>query len=202
VLKNLRLQKKTALDFIIRDVRNNVIYISQYKGDVVLMVNTVTECGLTPQFTGLQNLYEKYRDQGFVILGFPSNSFKQENKTEEEIITFCSDNFLVDFSMFRKVDVKGTDQHEIYKFLTDPATNLEFQSIIRWNFEKFLIGRDGQIIGRFAPEVTPEDPELITAIEDALDAGWEFVNIIYSDFVHVLIRGWFVDPLIIFGNRC
>jgi len=169
--KEVQLPEKTALDFIIRDVRNNVVDFSQYKGDVVLMVNTATECGLTPQFTGLQNLYEKYRDQGFVILGFPSNSFKQENKTEEEIITFCSDNFLVDFPMFRKVDVKGTEQHEIYKFLTEPATNPKFPGIIRWNFEKFLIGRDGQIISRFAPEVTPEDPELINAIENALAAN-------------------------------
>jgi len=169
--KEVQLPEKTALDFIIRDVKNNVVDLSQYKGDVVLMVNTATECGLTPQFTGLQNLYEKYRDQGFVILGFPSNSFKQENKTEEEIITFCSDNFLVDFPMFRKVDVKGTEQHEIYKFLTEPATNPKFPGIIRWNFEKFLIGRDGQIISRFAPEVTPEDPELINAIENALAAN-------------------------------
>lgn len=163
--------QKTALDFIIRDIRNNVVDLSQYKGDVVLMINTATECGLTPQFTGLQKLYENYRDQGFVILGFPSNSFKQENKTEEEIIIFCSDNFLVDFPMFRKVNVKGPEQHEIYKYLTDPATNTQFPGIIRWNFEKFLIGRDGRIIGRFAPEITPEDPELVNAIEDALAAS-------------------------------
>ena len=163
--------QKTALDFIIKDVRSNVVDLSQYKGDVVLMINTATECGLTPQFIGLQKLYENYRDQGLVILGFPSNSFKQENKTEEEIIIFCSDNFLVDFPMFGKVDVKGSEQHEIYKYLTDPATNPQFSGIIRWNFEKFLIGRDGQIVGRFAPEVTPEDPELITAIENALAAS-------------------------------
>jgi len=139
--------EKTALDFIIRDIRNNVVNLSQYKGDVVLIINTATECGLTPQFIGLQKLYENYRDKGLVILGFPSNSFKQENKTEEEIIIFCSDNFLVDFPMFGKVDVKGPEQHEIYKYLTDPATNPQFQGIIRWNFEKFLIGRDGQIVG-------------------------------------------------------
>ena len=162
--------QKTALDFMIRDIRNNAVDLSQYKGKVVLMVNTATECGLTPQFLGLQQLYEKYKDQGFVVLGFPSNSFKQESKSEEEIITFCSDNFLVDFPLSRKVNVKGAEQHEIYKFLTDPATSA-FPGVIRWNFEKFLIGRDGAMVNRFAPEVKCGDTELINAIEQAIAAN-------------------------------
>ena len=162
--------QKTALDFMIVDIRNTPTDLSQFKGKVVLMVNTATECGLTPQFLGLEQLYQKYKDQGFVILGFPSNSFKQENRTDEEIITFCSDNFLVDFPMFKKIDVKGPNQHEIYKFLTDPVSS-KFPGVIRWNFEKFLIGRDGAMINRFAPEITPDDPDLISAIEKALSAN-------------------------------
>ncbi len=163
--------QKTILDFVILSIGKKKIDLSEYKGDVILMVNTATECGLTPQFTGLQTLYDKYKDQGFVVIGFPSNSFKQENKTEKEILTFCSDNFLVDFPLTKKIDVKGPNQHSIYKFLTDPATNPQFPGIIRWNFEKFLIGRDGKILNRFAPEVTPEDPVIINAIENSLSTG-------------------------------
>ena len=159
--------QKTALDFVVRDINNTALDLSQFKGKVVMMVNTATECGLTPQFEGLQKLYSTYKDSGFVIIGFPSNSFMQEEKTEEQIVTFCSDNFLVSFPMTRKINVKDPDQYEIYKFLTDPATS-KFPGVIKWNFEKFLIGRDGQIINRFEPEVTPEDPSLVSAIEAAL----------------------------------
>ena len=159
--------KKTALDFVVRDINNNMLDLAQFKGKVVMMVNTATECGLTPQFSGLQKLYDTYKDKGFIIIGFPSNSFKQESKSEEQIVTFCNDNFLVGFPMTRKVNVKDPEQHEIFKFLTDPATS-KFPGIMRWNFEKFLISRSGEIINRFAPEVTPDDSSLVSAIEAAI----------------------------------
>jgi len=160
--------EKTALDFLILDSKRNPVDLAQYKGNVVLMVNTATECQLTPQFLGLQKLYDKYQQYGFIILGFPSNSFQQENRSDEEVQVFCSDNFLVNFPLFKKIEVKGPEQHEIYKFLTDPATNPDFPGEITWNFEKFIIGKNGKIVARLAPKVTPEDPELITAIEKAL----------------------------------
>lgn len=159
---------KTAYDFQVREIRGGAINLADYKGKVTLYVNTATECGLTPQFLKLQALYAKYKDQGFVIVGFPSNSFNQESKTDEEIVTFCSDNFLVDFPMTKKIDVKGPQIHELYLFLTSPETNPESPGEITWNFEKFLIGRDGKIVGRFKPEIEPDDPYLTDVIDTAL----------------------------------
>lgn len=143
--------------------------LAAYKGKVVLIVNVASRCGYTPQYAGLQKLYERYRDRGFVILGFPANNFGgQEPGTNEEIREFCTRRYNVTFPMYAKISVKGDDQAPLYRHLTDkreyPATGGE----VKWNFTKFLVGKDGRVIARFEPNVSPEAPELIEAIEKAL----------------------------------
>jgi len=139
--------------------------LAEWRGKVVLVVNVASKCGLTPQYDGLQTLYGELKDDGFVILAFPSNDFMgQEPGTPAEIEEFCSSNFGVTFPMFEKVKVKGPDKGEIYSWLT--STGLEEPT---WNFTKYLIGRDGRIIARFAPRTKPDDPEMTAAIRSALD---------------------------------
>jgi glutathione peroxidase len=138
--------------------------LSAYKGKVVLIVNVASKCGYTPQYAGLEKLYEKYKDNGFVILGFPANNFgAQEPGTNEEIKTFCSRNYNVTFPMYSKISVTGDDKAPLYQYLTG-ATSGE----IKWNFTKFLVDGDGKIIARFEPKVAPDSPELIAAVEKAL----------------------------------
>ena len=139
--------------------------MADYAGKVLLIVNVASKCGLTPQYDGLEALYRKYGGKGFEVLGFPANDFgAQEPGTNEEIATFCRTNFSVDFPMFAKISVKAPDQHPLYAELvkTEPA------GPISWNFEKFLVGRDGEVIGRFGPRTAPDDTALVTAIETAL----------------------------------
>lgn len=161
--------------------------LGDFSGQVRLVVNVASQCGLTPQYTGLQQLYDKYRDRGFVVLGFPANNFKQQEPgSDAEIAEFCATKYNVTFPMFSKISVKGDDQHPLYAELTKAqprATTVGdglrtrlanagllsgSESDIMWNFEKFLIGRDGQVIGRFAPDVAPDHPVLVEAIEAAL----------------------------------
>ncbi|HWB08463.1 MAG TPA: glutathione peroxidase [Pirellulales bacterium] len=143
--------------------------LSKYKGKVVLMVNVASKCGLTPQYEGLEELHEKYADQGLAILGFPANEFgKQEPGTDVEISEFCQENYGVKFDMFSKVVVKGEGQCPLYKFLTSKETDPDFAGDITWNFEKFLVGRDGKIVKRFAPKVAPESDEVVSAVEAEL----------------------------------
>jgi glutathione peroxidase len=152
-----------ALDFTLDSIDGQPAPLSQYEGQVVLIVNVASRCGLTPQYEELENLYEKYQDRGFVVLGFPANNFMgQEPGTDEEIKEFCSTRFHVTFPMYSKISVKGDDIHPLYRFLT--ATGGE----IGWNFTKFLVGKDGNVIARFAPTVAPESPEVTGAIEEAL----------------------------------
>ena len=158
----------TIHNFVANDMRGNEVKFEQFKGKVLLIVNTATECGLTPQFFQLQELYNNFKDRGFEIIAFPSNSFTQEPRTTREVVVFCSDNFLVDFPIFEKIDVKGEYQASIYKFLTDKKTNPKFPGVIKWNFEKFLIGKDGKILARFDPETEPDDPVISSSIEEAL----------------------------------
>jgi glutathione peroxidase len=140
--------------------------LAEYKGKVVLIVNTASYCGNTPQYTGLEELYKKYKDKDFVVLGFPANEFgKQEPGTDEEIAAFCSSKYKVSFPMFSKIVVKGDGQHELYKTLTDKETNPKYSGPVTWNFEKFLIGRDGQVAARFSPRTKPESEEVVKAIE-------------------------------------
>ncbi|MCB1584218.1 MAG: glutathione peroxidase [Marinicella sp.] len=142
--------------------------MEQYKGKVVLVVNTASKCGLTPQYKGLQELYDTYKDQGLVILGFPCNQFgKQEPGSADQISEFCEINYGVEFPMFGKIDVNGKDTHPVFEYLKDelPGT---LGKKIKWNFTKFLVGKDGQPIKRFAPTTKPED--IKKHIEKALAA--------------------------------
>ena len=158
----------TIHNFVANDMRGNEVKFEQFKGKVLLIVNTATECGFTPQFIQLQELYKKYKDRGFEIIAFPSDSFKQEPRTTQEVVTFCSDNFLVNFPIFEKIDVKGAFQASIYKFLTEKKTNPEFHGAIQWNFVKFLIGKKGKVLARFESKITPDDPVIVNSIEEAL----------------------------------
>lgn len=140
-----------------------------YKGDVMLIVNVASQCGYTPQYAGLESLYEKYKDQGLVVLGFPANNFgEQEPGTNAEIKTFCSRKYNVTFPMYSKISVKEPDQAALYKYLVkeDPSHSGD----IKWNFTKFLVDRDGKVVQRFEPAVKPEDPQVVAAIERLLQA--------------------------------
>ena len=162
--------------------------LGDYKNKVLLIVNVASKCGLTPQYEGLQKLYSEYKNRGFEVLGFPANNFMgQEPGTEEEIKNFCDTNYNVEFSLFSKISVKGDDQHALYKYLTEtkPETdvndgaleeNLKGYGSVRstpgevlWNFEKFLVGKDGEIAARFAPDVTAEDERLVARVEEELN---------------------------------
>jgi glutathione peroxidase len=161
--------QKSMYEFTMKDIDGNDIKLDAYRGKVAMIVNTASKCGLTPQYEGLQDLYDKYKDRGFVVLGFPANNFMgQEPGTEKEIKDFCNLNYDVSFPMFSKISVKGTDQHPFYTFLTNKDTNPGFEGDITWNFEKFLTDRNGKIIARFSPKTTPDSPEVVSAIENAL----------------------------------
>ena len=143
--------------------------LSQQKGNVTLVVNVASQCGLTPQYAGLQKIHEQYRDRGFSVLGFPCNQFGgQEPGTHEEIAQFCETSFGVTFPMFEKIEVNGEGRHPLYDELTKAADAEGHRGDIRWNFEKFLLSRDGEVIARFSPMVDPEAPELVGQLEDAL----------------------------------
>ncbi len=139
---------------------------SEYKGDVLLIVNVASACGFTPQYEGLEQLHRRYREQGLRILGFPCNDFgEQESGTMEEIQQFCKLNYGVTFELFEKLHCLGDEQHPLYKWLVGQS---ESKEDVRWNFEKFLIARDGQLAGRFSSKVEPGAPELVAAVEHAL----------------------------------
>jgi len=161
--------------------------LGEYKDKVLLVVNVASKCGLTPQYEGLEKLYENYRAKGFEILGFPANNFMgQEPGTEDEIKDFCSTNYDVKFPLFSKISVKGDDQHQLYHYLTEtkPDTDVNDGGLeenlkgyghnrstpgeVLWNFEKFLVGKNGEITARFAPDVTAEDERLVEKVEEEL----------------------------------
>ena len=160
--------------------------LEDYAGDVLLVVNVASQCGLTPQYAGLQELYAELHDQGFSVLGFPANNFGgQEPGTDDEIATFCETNYHVTFPVFSKISVVGHDQHPLYEALTNTVPTAAGKHAMRdrfrgfgmtptedpdvlWNFEKFVIGRDGRVAARFAPAVTPDDPELRAVIDEEL----------------------------------
>jgi glutathione peroxidase len=163
--------------------------LADYAGQVLLVVNVASKCGLTPQYEGLERLYEKYKEDGFVVLGFPANDFAgQEPGTDDEIASFCTTNFGVAFPMFSKITVAGPEKHPLYRELTaaiptaagaeDMRTRLQGHGMtpnpepeILWNFEKFLIGRDGTVVARFAPDTLPESDAIVTAVERELFAS-------------------------------
>ena len=143
--------------------------LADQQGKVTLMVNVASFCGLTPQYTGLQNLQEKYAGQGFSVIGIPCNQFgAQEPGTPEEIAKFCSVNYSVSFPIAEKVEVNGDGRHALYQQLTETADAEGYSGDVRWNFEKFLIGRDGSIVARYSPMVDPEADEITNAIEKQL----------------------------------
>jgi glutathione peroxidase len=163
------LAASSLYDFTLNSIDGQAAPLAAYKGKVLLLVNVASKCGFTPQYTALEALYEKYKDQGLVVIGFPANNFMaQEPGTNEEIKTFCSRKYNVTFPMYSKISVKGDDKAPIYQFLTDKGVNPNTGGEIKWNFTKFLVARDGTVISRFEPAVKPDSPEVIAAIEKAL----------------------------------
>jgi len=157
-------------DFKMKDIDGKEISLEMFKGKVVLVVNVASKCGLTQQYEGLQKIYSKYKDRGFMILGFPANNFKgQEPGTDAEIKAFCSIKFGVAFPMFSRISVLGENMHPLYRYLTGVETNPGFSGDIRWNFDKFLFSKDGKPVGRFHPKAKPESEEVIRAIEKELN---------------------------------
>ncbi|HMD84441.1 MAG TPA: glutathione peroxidase [Terriglobia bacterium] len=155
-------------DFTLRSIDGDSTPLSTYRGKVILVVNVASRCGFTPQYSALESLYEKYKDQGLVILGFPANNFgSQEPGTNAEIKTFCSTKYNVTFPMFSKVSVKGDDTTPLYQFLTEKA-NPAVAGEIKWNFTKFLVDRQGHVVARFEPAVTPDSPQVVATVEKLL----------------------------------
>jgi glutathione peroxidase len=162
-------KERSMYEFAMKNIGGSDVKLDAYKGKVAMIVNVASKCGLTPQYEGLEALYEKYKDRGFVILGFPANNFLgQEPGTEKEIKEFCTLKYNVTFPMFSKISVKGTDQHPFYTFLTHKESNPGFDGDITWNSEKFIADRDGKIIARFSPTTLPDDPKVVETIETAL----------------------------------
>jgi len=163
------LKMKSIYDFTVKDIDGRDVKLERYKGKVVMIVNVASKCGFTQQYEGLQKIYSQYKDQGFVILGFPANNFLgQEPGTNEQIKQFCSLNYNVTFPMFSKISVKGKDIEPLYKYLTEKKTNPEFPGKISWNFNKFLVDPMGKIVARFGSKTKPESEEVIQAIEKTL----------------------------------
>ncbi|MEO6436854.1 MAG: glutathione peroxidase [Tepidisphaeraceae bacterium] len=162
---------KSPLDFVVKDIDGKDYDLAQLRGKVVMIVNVASKCGLTPQYEGLEKLYDTYQAQGLVVIGFPANNFNgQEPGTDAQIKEFCSTKYDVSFPMMSKISVKGDDQHALYKFLTEEATAGQFKGEIGWNFTKFIVDRDGQLFARFASKTKPGDAEVSAAIEKALAA--------------------------------
>ena len=166
---SLSAQSKSIYDFTMKSIDGQQVSLKDYSGKVVLLVNVASKCGFTPQYAGLEALYEKYKDKGFVIVGIPANNFaQQEPGTDEEIKKFCSSKYMVTFPMMAKVSVLGDDKTPLYSYLTDKTADPKFAGDIKWNFTKFLFDRSGKPVARFEPKVTPDSPEVAAAIESAL----------------------------------
>lgn len=160
---------KSVLDFKMKDIDGNDVKLNKYKGKVLLLVNTASKCGYTPQYEGLQAIYEKYNAEGFYVLGFPANNFGgQEPGKESEIKEFCESKYKVKFPLFAKISVKGEDQDPLYKFLTSKETDPNFAGDITWNFNKFLVDRKGNVVARFSSKDTPQSEAVTQAIEKYL----------------------------------
>ena len=166
---SLLAESKSIYDFTIKSIDGQQVNLGSYSGKVVLLVNVASKCGFTPQYAGLEKLYEKYKDRGLVIVGIPANNFaQQEPGTNDEIKKFCSNKYNVTFPMMSKVSVLGDDKTPLYVFLTAKDTDPKFSGDIQWNFTKFLFDRNGNPIARFEPNVTPDSTEVTAAIESAL----------------------------------
>ena len=166
---SLSAEPKSIYDFTMRSIDGDQVSLKSYHGKVVLLVNVASKCGFTPQYAGLEALYEKYKDRGLVIVGVPANNFmSQEPGTDEEIKKFCTNKYNVTFPMMSKVSVKGDDKTPLYVFLTGKDSDPQFGGDIKWNFTKFLFDRNGNPVARFEPNITPDSPQVTSAIESAL----------------------------------
>src|SRR5205085_4738658 len=169
LMQTIAVQAGSIHEIPIKDIDGKDTTLKAYQGKVLLVVNVASKCGLTPQYNGLEALHEKYKEKGFTVLGFPCNQFGgQEPGTNEEIKQFCSSKYSVTFPLFDKLDVNGANRHPLYTALAGEAS--PYPGDIKWNFGKFLIGKDGKIIKRFEPKTTPDSAELTAAIEAALAA--------------------------------
>ncbi|HTL13271.1 MAG TPA: glutathione peroxidase [Bdellovibrionota bacterium] len=161
--------KMPLYEMLLRRIDGTPTSLAAFEGKVLLMVNVASECGLTPQYSGLEELYEKYRDRGFEVLGFPANEFgAQEPGTNAQIQEFCRTKFGARFPMFEKIVVKGKGIHPLYKYLTETKPVAPGKPDITWNFEKFLINRKGEVVERFSPKVEPTDISVVSAVEREL----------------------------------
>jgi len=159
----------SVYDYSARTIDGTEQPLSAYRGQPLLIVNVASKCGFTPQYAGLEALYRKYRDRGFIVLGFPCDQFgHQEPGDEAQIKSFCSLTYDVTFPLFAKVSVNGANAHPLYRFLKEARPGVLGTEAIKWNFTKFLIGKNGEVIGRFEPRVKPDDPKVIEAIEAEL----------------------------------
>ncbi|MEU4564643.1 glutathione peroxidase [Actinoplanes sp. NPDC023936] len=159
----------TIYDVEIADLRGEPLDLARFRGTATLIVNVASRCGLTPQYGTLEELQKRYADRGFTVLGVPCNQFAgQEPGTADEIAEFCSATYGVTFPMTEKVEVNGDRRHPLYQALTGEPDAEGYTGDVRWNFEKFLVGPDGTVVARFAPQTTPDAPEVVTAIESAL----------------------------------
>lgn len=160
---------KSIYEFKMKDIDGKDVKLKKYKGNVLMVVNTASKCGYTPQYEGLQAAFDKYNAKGFYVLGFPANNFGgQEPGTEKEIKEFCTTKYKVTFPMFAKISVKGEDQDPLYAYLTSKETNPQFAGEISWNFNKFLIDRNGKIVARFTSKDKPDGEAVTQAIEKYL----------------------------------
>lgn len=160
---------KSVYDFTMKDIDGKEVPLAQYKGKVLLIVNVASHCGNTPQYKDIEALYEKYKDKGLVVMGFPENDFMgQEPGSNQEIKKFCTSTYDVKFPMFSKIHVKGKEIDPLYSYLTSKTQNGVIDAPIQWNFQKFLVGRDGHIITSFSPKKQVSDPEVVAAVEKAL----------------------------------
>lgn len=160
---------KSIYDYSVKTIDGRAKSLADYKGKALLIVNVASECGLTPQYAGLESLHEAYADKGLAILGFPANEFgSQEPGSNQQIQEFCRTSYGVKFDMFSKVKVKGAGIEPLFEHLTSKETDPAFAGDIKWNFNKFLIGKDGRVLARFEPKVEPTSPEVTKAVESAL----------------------------------
>jgi glutathione peroxidase len=159
----------TLYDFEHKSINGEQQSLADYRGKVALVVNVASKCGLTPQYEGLEELYRSYKDRGLTVLGFPCNQFAgQEPGTEQEIQSFCSTKYDVSFPLFSKLEVNGPARHPLYAWLTSEETQPDAAGDVKWNFAKFLVGRDGKVVARFSPTAAPKAPEVVEAVEKAL----------------------------------
>ncbi|MEM0968199.1 MAG: glutathione peroxidase [Verrucomicrobiota bacterium] len=162
---------ESIYDFTVQDIEGNDVSLQEYEGKILLIVNVASQCGVTDQYGSLQALHEVLHDRGVVVMGFPSNDFGgQEPGSNSEIKAFCETNYAVSFPLFAKISTEGEDQAALFRYLTQ-AENADFTGPIQWNFEKFLIGREGSLLRRFRSDVEPDGEEMIGALKEALQAG-------------------------------